>query len=104
MRKSSILSLQNLYEVDVNVPSLGLFTERFSKRMIELAEDIDTSVAVCAIGLLRQLLRQSFVFFHLGAGFHSIANFLPGILSDCNWLYASFQTSAPFRGRLSTNI
>ncbi|KAL5706127.1 peptidyl-prolyl cis-trans isomerase precursor [Ranunculus cassubicifolius] len=58
VRKSSILALQNLYEVDENVPSLGLFTERFSNRMIELADDIDISVAVCAIGLLKQLLRH----------------------------------------------
>ncbi|OVA11427.1 STAG [Macleaya cordata] len=58
VRKSSILALQNLYEVDDNVPSLGLFTERFSNRMIELADDIDVSVAVCAIGLLKQLLRH----------------------------------------------
>ncbi|PIA39433.1 hypothetical protein AQUCO_02600110v1 [Aquilegia coerulea] len=58
VRKSSILALQSLYEVDDNVPSLNLFTERFSNRMIELADDIDTSVAVCAIGLIKQLLRQ----------------------------------------------
>lgn len=36
---------------------LGLFTERFSNRMIELADDIDISVAVYAIGLVKQLLR-----------------------------------------------
>ncbi|KAK9139477.1 hypothetical protein Scep_009158 [Stephania cephalantha] len=58
VRKSSIIALQNLYEVDDNVPSLSLFTERFSSRMIELADDIDVSVAVCAIGLLKQLLRH----------------------------------------------
>ncbi|KAJ4968916.1 hypothetical protein NE237_015617 [Protea cynaroides] len=58
VRKTSILALQNLYEVDDNVPSLGLFTERFSNRMIELANDIDVSVAVAAIGLLKQLLRH----------------------------------------------
>lgn len=58
VRKSSILALQNLYEVDDNVPTLGLFTERFSNRMIELADDIDVSVAVCAIGLVKQLLRH----------------------------------------------
>lgn len=57
VRKSSVLALQNLYEVDDNVPTLGLFTERFSNRMIELADDIDVSVAVCAIGLVKQLLR-----------------------------------------------
>lgn len=57
MRKASVLALQNLYEVDDNVPSLGLFTERFYKRMLELADDIDISVAVCAIGLVKQLLR-----------------------------------------------
>lgn len=57
MRKASVLALQNLYEVDSNVPTLGLFTERFSSRMIELADDIDVSVAVSAIGLVKQLLR-----------------------------------------------
>lgn len=56
-----MLALQNLYEVDDNVPSLGLFTERFSNRMIELADDIDISVAVCAIGLVKQLLRYLLV-------------------------------------------
>ncbi|WCJ21441.1 Cohesin subunit SA-3 [Euphorbia peplus] len=58
VRKASILALQNLYDVDDNVPTLGLFTERFSNRMIELADDIDVSVAVCAIGLVKQLLRH----------------------------------------------
>lgn len=57
VRKTSVLALQNLYEVDDNVPSLSLFTERFCNRMIELADDIDVSVAVSAIGLLKQLLR-----------------------------------------------
>ncbi|GLU07467.1 hypothetical protein SLE2022_244240 [Rubroshorea leprosula] len=58
VRKASVLALQNLYEVDSNVPTLGLFTERFSSRMIELADDIDVSVAVSAIGLVKQLLRH----------------------------------------------
>lgn len=58
VRKASVLALQNLYEVDDNVPTLGLFTERFSSRMIDLADDIDISVAVCAIGLVKQLLRH----------------------------------------------
>ncbi|GAV79062.1 STAG domain-containing protein [Cephalotus follicularis] len=58
VRKASVHALQNLYDVDDNVPSLGLFTERFSNRMIELADDIDVSVAVCAIGLVKQLLRH----------------------------------------------
>lgn len=57
VRKVSVLALQNLYEVGDNVPTLGLFTERFSNRMIELADDIDVSVAVCAIGLVKLLLR-----------------------------------------------
>lgn len=39
------------------MPSLNLFTQRFYKRMLELADDIDISVAVCAIGLVKQLLR-----------------------------------------------
>lgn len=58
VRKTSITALQNLYEVDDNVPSLGLFTERFCSRMIELADDIDIPVAVSAIGLLKHLLRH----------------------------------------------
>lgn len=45
------------------MPTLGLFTERFSGRMIELADDIDVSVAVCAIGLVKQLLRHVFLTF-----------------------------------------
>ncbi|XP_057838911.2 sister-chromatid cohesion protein 3 isoform X2 [Cryptomeria japonica] len=58
VRKTSIAALQCLYEVDDNVPSLSLFTERFCNRMIELADDIDATVAVNAIGLLKQLLRH----------------------------------------------
>ncbi|BBN04041.1 cohesin complex subunit SA-1/2 [Marchantia polymorpha subsp. ruderalis] len=58
VRRSSVLALQALYAVDDNIPSLGLFTERFSTRMIELADDIDVNVAVSAIGLLKQLLRH----------------------------------------------
>lgn len=58
VRKASVLALQTLYEVDDNVPTLGLFSERFSNRMIELADDIDISVAVCGIGLVKQLLRH----------------------------------------------
>ncbi|CAM6081880.1 unnamed protein product [Calypogeia fissa] len=58
VRRSSVLALQDLYGVDDNIPSLGLFTERFSNRMIELADDIDVNVAVSAIGLLKQLLRH----------------------------------------------
>ncbi|XP_075102276.1 sister-chromatid cohesion protein 3-like isoform X1 [Nicotiana tabacum] len=61
VRKASVLALQNLYEEDDNVPSLGLFTERFYKRMIELADDVDISVAVCAIGLVKQLIRHQLV-------------------------------------------
>ncbi|KAJ1390703.1 Stromalin conservative domain [Sesbania bispinosa] len=61
VRKASIRALQNLYEVDDNVPTLGLFTERFSGRMIELADDIDVSVAVHAIGLVKQLLRHQLI-------------------------------------------
>lgn len=57
VRKASVLALQDLYEVDDNVGSLALFTERFYKRMLELADDIDISVAVSAIGLVKQLLR-----------------------------------------------
>ncbi|KAK9726183.1 hypothetical protein RND81_05G196200 [Saponaria officinalis] len=58
VRKASIVGLQSLYEVDDNLPSLDLFTQRFSNRMIDLADDIDVSVAVCAIGLVKHLLRH----------------------------------------------
>ncbi|KAL7583375.1 hypothetical protein Lser_V15G41636 [Lactuca serriola] len=61
VRKASVLALQNLYDVDDNVPSLGLFTERFYKRMLDLADDLDLSVAVCAISLVKQLLRHQLV-------------------------------------------
>jgi len=61
VRKTSIRALQNLYEMDDNVPSLGLFTERFSGRMIELADDIDVDVAVQAIGLVKQLIRHQLI-------------------------------------------
>lgn len=71
VRKASVLALQNLYDVDDNVPSLGLFTERFYKRMLELADDIDISVAVCAISLVKQLLRylsaNPFCFFEISS-------------------------------------
>lgn len=46
--------------MDDNIPTLGLFTERFSGRMIELADDIDVSVAVHAIGLVKQLFRSEY--------------------------------------------
>ncbi|KAL8530783.1 hypothetical protein ACS0TY_007719 [Phlomoides rotata] len=61
VRKASVLALQNLYDVDDSVPSLNLFTDRFYKRMLELADDIDIPVAVCAIGLVKQLLRHQLV-------------------------------------------
>ncbi|RHN78810.1 hypothetical protein MtrunA17_Chr1g0169991 [Medicago truncatula] len=61
VRKSSIRALQNLYEMDDNVPSLGLFTERYSGRMIDLADDIDVAVAVQAIGLVKQLIRHQLI-------------------------------------------
>ncbi|GJZ72917.1 sister-chromatid cohesion protein 3 [Tanacetum coccineum] len=45
VRKASILALQDVYDVDGNVPSHGLFAERFYKRMLDLADDNDISVA-----------------------------------------------------------
>lgn len=61
VRKTSIRALQNLYEMDDNIQTLGLFTERFSGRMIELADDIDVAVAVQAIGLVKQLFRHQLI-------------------------------------------
>ncbi|TVU49759.1 hypothetical protein EJB05_01095, partial [Eragrostis curvula] len=58
VRKASVLALQSLYEVENNIPSLGKFTETYHRRMIQLADDVDTSVAVLAIGLIKQLLRR----------------------------------------------
>nr|GEV63631.1 hypothetical protein [Tanacetum cinerariifolium] len=48
VRKASILALQDVYNVDDNVSSLVLITERFYKRTIDLADDNDISFAVCA--------------------------------------------------------
>ncbi|ESQ39447.1 hypothetical protein EUTSA_v10001288mg [Eutrema salsugineum] len=61
VRKASLLALRKLYEMDENVPTLGLFTERFSNRMIEMADDVDMPAAVCAIGLVKQLLRHQLI-------------------------------------------
>ncbi|TVU49773.1 hypothetical protein EJB05_01109 [Eragrostis curvula] len=58
VRRASILALQSLYEVNDNIPSLGKFTKRYYRRMIQLADDVDVSVAVSAIGLIKQLLRR----------------------------------------------
>ncbi|GKB03784.1 sister-chromatid cohesion protein 3, partial [Tanacetum coccineum] len=41
VRKASILALQAVYDVDDYVPSLGPFTLRFYKRMLDLADDND---------------------------------------------------------------
>jgi cohesin complex subunit SA-1/2 len=57
VRNSSIGALQALYEVDDHVPSLSLFSARFSNRMVEMADDVDSTVAVNSIGLLKQLLK-----------------------------------------------
>ncbi|KFK37551.1 hypothetical protein AALP_AA4G271400 [Arabis alpina] len=61
VRKASLLALGKLYETDENVPTLGTFTGRFSNRMIEMADDVDMSAAVCAIGLVKQLLRHQLI-------------------------------------------
>ncbi|CAL9227857.1 unnamed protein product [Arabidopsis halleri] len=61
VRKASLLALQKLYETDENVPTLGLFTQRFSNRMIKMGGDVDMSAAVCAIGLVKQLLRHQLI-------------------------------------------
>nr|GEX38898.1 zinc finger, CCHC-type [Tanacetum cinerariifolium] len=43
VRKASILALQDVYNVDDNVSSLILFTKRFYKRTLNLADDNDIS-------------------------------------------------------------
>ncbi|KAJ4779054.1 Cohesin subunit SA-3 [Rhynchospora pubera] len=58
VRKTSVLALQGIYKIDDNIPSLSLFTDYFSKRILQMADDIDISVAVSAIGLLKLLLRH----------------------------------------------
>eukprot|EP00897_Mesotaenium_endlicherianum_P001304 jgi/Mesen1/1200/ME000128S00174 len=58
VRSSAISALHELYSIDDNIPALSLFTERFLSRMVGLADDIDISIAVKAIDLLKQLLRQ----------------------------------------------
>lgn len=49
--------MRSIYKVDDDVPTLGELTNRISNRMIELADDMEVSVAVCAIGLVKKLLR-----------------------------------------------
>ncbi|CAN6690654.1 unnamed protein product [Malus baccata var. baccata] len=58
VRKASVHALKNLYEVDDIAPNLGRFTRRFSSQKIGLAGDFDISVAISAIGLVKQLLRH----------------------------------------------
>lgn len=58
VRLSSISALCALYENDDFIPALGLFTERFLDRMVELVEDIDIEVAVKALDLLQQLMKH----------------------------------------------
>ncbi|KAM1758994.1 hypothetical protein ACFX11_008055 [Malus domestica] len=58
VRKASVHALKNLYEVDDNAPNLGRFTRRFSSQKIGLAGDFDISIAISAIGLVKQLLRH----------------------------------------------
>ncbi|GKB10257.1 sister-chromatid cohesion protein 3 [Tanacetum coccineum] len=45
VRKAFILALQDVYDVDDNVPFHGPFTLRFYKRMLDVADDNDISVA-----------------------------------------------------------
>ncbi|GJY36722.1 sister-chromatid cohesion protein 3 [Tanacetum coccineum] len=57
VRKASILAPEAVYDVEYNVPSLGPFTLSFYKSMLDLVDDIDISVVVCAISLVKKLLR-----------------------------------------------
>lgn len=52
-------AMKHIYKDDHCVPTLGELTARISTRMIELADDIDMSVAraVCAIAFVKKLLR-----------------------------------------------
>nr|GFB97738.1 hypothetical protein [Tanacetum cinerariifolium] len=82
IRKASILELQDVYNVDDNVSSLVLFTERFYKRTLDLADDNDISFAVCAISLVKQLFRHQLVLdddLHLGLLYDLLINKPPEI-------------------------
>nr|GEX10168.1 hypothetical protein [Tanacetum cinerariifolium] len=77
VRKAYILALQDVYNVDDNVSSLVLFTERFYKRTLNLVDDNDISFAVCAISLVKQLLRHQLVLdddLHLGLLYDLLIN------------------------------
>ncbi|GKD36719.1 sister-chromatid cohesion protein 3 [Tanacetum coccineum] len=52
VRKASILAPEAVYDVEYNFSSLRPFTLSFYKSMPDLVDDIDISVAVCAISLL----------------------------------------------------
>jgi len=43
--------------MDDDVPSLSLFMVSFGRRMEEMADDVDKSVAISGIGLVKKLLR-----------------------------------------------
>lgn len=66
-----MIALRNLYEVEDNIASLELFTQRFCGRMLELAEDVDEDVAVEAVKLIKELLRSDTVLTRLFASFAS---------------------------------
>lgn len=56
VRQAGVRSLIRLYQDERNVSPLEDFTERFSRRFVELIYDIDTSVAVLAVKLLKQVV------------------------------------------------
>eukprot|EP00898_Chlorokybus_atmophyticus_P007089 jgi/Chlat1/7381/Chrsp6S07410 len=58
VRLTSVRVLCNLYANEEHLAQMDLFTSRFAKRMLELANDADVEVAVAAIDLLRQLMSQ----------------------------------------------
>ncbi|GJP51003.1 hypothetical protein CLOM_g10154 [Closterium sp. NIES-68] len=61
VRQSSLQALKALYEDEDCIGALSLFSERFSPRIIHMADDVDASVAVTSIQVAGLLLRHQLI-------------------------------------------
>ncbi|CAI6000927.1 unnamed protein product [Closterium sp. NIES-65] len=61
VRQSSLQALKALYEDEDCIGALSLFSERFSPRIIHMADDVDASVAVTSVQVAALLLRHQLI-------------------------------------------
>lgn len=57
MRKASLHAIQHAFEKWGHEEPLILFHKRFSKRLLEMLKDVDSSVVAAVIDLITLLLR-----------------------------------------------